>query len=574
MTRTADEPDLTADDSEPIAEEAETATDETRQVAILRRVRMAVLVSTCLSGAAALIYEVAWTRELSLVFGSTVYAVSTMLAAFMAGLSLGGYLGGRRADKPGTNLVRDLATVELGIGVFGALSIPLMRVMPVLYYTLHHALNTPGWTFFLVQLVLSFLVMLVPTTLMGATFPIVSKINTGSDLQVGRSVGDVYSINTLGSIFGSLAAGFLLVPILGVRGAIVTAAVLNCIVSVGLLLVARDPRWHRHILAATVLLACMAFLVVTVSEPTIPLGFANMGRYNSYQEYQWMVSGTKVLFSKESAYSHVQVTQSVDGQGALYNGGFIEGSNAAPDRATTYVLADLPYAYATNPRNALVIGLGTGYTSKAMLDLPLDSLDTVEINPAVPTASRYFVGDALVNNPKWHLRIDDARQFLLMGDKHYDLISSEPSWPLSESVAHLFTKEFFDIASNSLNDGGVFVQWLPQYLLQRDDFMMLYRTFHTTFPDSSAWTLSFDGKQESDLFLVGVKAGGEKKSPEQVKALVERQLAKWGMPNVKVSPMASPQTLKQAVTDSTIPLNTDDRPLLEFRIVSNLIKNL
>ena len=145
-----------------VAPESSQAAPTPRKLLTPRRL---VLLAFGLSGAAALIYEVAWTRELSLVFGSTVYAVSIMLAAFMSGLSLGSWLGGRWADK--RNPVVLYATLELGIGVFGVLSVPLMRVLPAAYFVLYTTLKPPFVVFFIIQFLMSFLVMLVPTVLMG-----------------------------------------------------------------------------------------------------------------------------------------------------------------------------------------------------------------------------------------------------------------------------------------------------------------------------------------------------------------------------------------------------------------------
>ena len=189
-----------------------------------------MVIAFAFSGAAALMYEVLWTRELSLVFGSTVYAVSMMLAAFMSGLSFGAWLGGKWADKS-ENLIGLFAKLEFGIAVFGLLSIPLVQVLPSVYFYIYDAVRPGFLLFFIFQMLLSFLIMLVPTTFMGATFPVVSKVNTAALDELGTDVGNVYSINTLGSIAGSLLAGFLLIPLIGVKATTFVAAALNLIVS-------------------------------------------------------------------------------------------------------------------------------------------------------------------------------------------------------------------------------------------------------------------------------------------------------------------------------------------------------
>ncbi|MCG2808021.1 MAG: hypothetical protein L6413_07105, partial [Coriobacteriia bacterium] len=152
--------------------------------------RTIAVVAFAFSGMAALMYEVLWTRELSLVFGSTVYAVSMMLAAFMSGLSLGAFLGGRWADRS-PNLYILFARLEFGIGVLGLVTLVLVQALPGIYFMVFDAARPSFGVFFLLQMLLSFLVMLAPTTLMGATFPVVTKIATQALDELGTEVGNV-----------------------------------------------------------------------------------------------------------------------------------------------------------------------------------------------------------------------------------------------------------------------------------------------------------------------------------------------------------------------------------------------
>ena len=196
-----------------------------------------------LSGMAALIYEVAWTRQLSMVFTSTVYALSIMLASFMAGLALGGWLGGKWADTrrlgslhakerdPATDLVSDLSAVEFGIGVLGLLSVLLVAVLPPIQYAFLNQFDLPPAAFFALQMALAFLVMLAPTTLMGATLPIATKVVVRSYGTLGSTLGLLYSFNTIGAVAGSLLAGFVLIPLVGVRATVIIAACVNLAVS-------------------------------------------------------------------------------------------------------------------------------------------------------------------------------------------------------------------------------------------------------------------------------------------------------------------------------------------------------
>jgi spermidine synthase len=192
--------------------------------------RAIVLVLFFLSGACTLVYEVVWVRMLVLVFGTSVYAVSTVLSAFMAGLALGAALFGRLVDRRG-NPMRIYAGLELGIGLF-ALVFPLILAgLDDLYTVLYRQLGGTPYLFSLVRFVLGFLVLLVPTTLMGATLPVLSKYAVRRLGRVGRNVGGLYAVNTFGAMAGCLVTALLLMEHAGVRGSTWIAAGTNLLIA-------------------------------------------------------------------------------------------------------------------------------------------------------------------------------------------------------------------------------------------------------------------------------------------------------------------------------------------------------
>jgi spermidine synthase len=168
------------------------------------------------SGAAGLVYEVLWTRQLSLIFGVTTYAVSTVLATFMGGLALGSYLLGRFADRS-RNPLLVYAMLEVGIGLW-ALFIPTAFVLLRPAYVALHDLGLSYTAFSAGRAALAALVLLVPTTLMGGTFPVLMRAWATRRGDVGRSVGILYFINTGGAIVGVLLAGVYLLENFGLAG--------------------------------------------------------------------------------------------------------------------------------------------------------------------------------------------------------------------------------------------------------------------------------------------------------------------------------------------------------------------
>ena len=183
-----------------------------------------------LSGAAALIYQVLWLRLLGLVFGVTVYAASTVWAAFMGGLAIGSILGGRLADRAARPL-RWLAAVELLIGVT-ALATPLaLDALQRAYAAVHPSLDSSLVSLTLMRLVISSAVLLVPAALMGATLPLVIRSSLLDARGLGNRAGVLYATNTAGAIAGTLAAGLVLIPDFGIRTSFLVAAGLNAIVA-------------------------------------------------------------------------------------------------------------------------------------------------------------------------------------------------------------------------------------------------------------------------------------------------------------------------------------------------------
>ncbi|HXK25510.1 MAG TPA: fused MFS/spermidine synthase [Myxococcota bacterium] len=175
--------------------------------------RFLVLVLFVASGAAGLIYEVVWTRQLSLVFGVTTYAAATVLATFMGGLALGSYAFGRRIDRGGNPLLA-YAALEAGVGLY-ALFVPLLLGALVVPYIWLRQLELPYAVLALLRALLAAGVLVVPTALMGGTFPILVRLFALVRGELGRVAGVLYFVNTLGALAGCLAAGFVLISRVG-----------------------------------------------------------------------------------------------------------------------------------------------------------------------------------------------------------------------------------------------------------------------------------------------------------------------------------------------------------------------
>jgi len=247
------------------------------------------------SGACALVYEVVWIRILSLTLSITVYALTTVLCAFMAGLAVGAGLGSRIADRV-RHPLRAFGAAELGIAACGLAVPPLLFGMGPAFLWLHDTVGGDGPTFFAGRFLLAFAILLVPATLMGVTLPLLSRAVVDRLDQVGSRTGLLYALNTAGAVVGCVLAGFVFVPQLGLRSTSALAAGTNIAVGASAFALsrrfARDPSPRAPgvdtPLSAPARLAVLAFGVS---------GFTAMG-------YEVLWSRALVHFTHNSTYAY------------------------------------------------------------------------------------------------------------------------------------------------------------------------------------------------------------------------------------------------------------------------------
>lgn len=528
-----------------------------------RRENPLILGAFLLSGAAALMYEVIWTRALSLVLGSTVYAMSTMLSTFMAGLAVGSYFGGKFSDRTDRHLLA-FGVCELVIGVCGLASVPLVYRLPSAYLAVYRAFHLHPKVFFLVQIALCSAVMFLPTVMMGATFPLVSRKITENLAEMGRKVGDAYSFNTVGAVVGSLAVGFFLIPTLGIKGASFVAAAINLVTGVGVVILA-GGRVPKCLLLFVPLFVATGFWCAHASQESSLLNFYSIRRHLDDRLPYEAITGidrleNREVFSSDYAEGTVKAFRQRDGSLILQVGGKVEGTSRG-DLANTVLLALLPIASHPAPRDFLTVGLGAGVTLGTAKE-QLRSVDLVEIHPGVLEAvSRHGRPGLLEGTP---IIRNDARNYLLTTEKNYDIISSEPSYPSESSVAGLFTRDYYRLAAGRLRKDGIYCQWLPYYVLSNAEVTMMVKTFASVFPHTYIWKVT----SSLDLIMVGSREPF-RVTPQEIMARV-REMNHSGIP-LDYTLSRTPEQVQEIAARPEVPVNSDDLPLLEFATVDNMI---
>ncbi len=527
-----------------------------------------------ISGAASMIYEVAWTRALSLVIGGSTYAFSTMLATFLSGLALGSYLYTRLSRRLRITPVF-FGCLQLGIGLGALLVTPFFDRMPEVFLRAFQISQSPGFVK-TIQFFISAMAMFLPTLFMGATFPCAIQIAATEMSRVGRDVGRVYFVNTGGAIAGTVAAGFFLIPVWGLRSTLTLAVSLNLCLALALFVTPRWAGWRRGAAILAPILALTALFLAPAWDATLMAsGVAIYGRnyFGSLGTagFRAKLSADQLLYYKDG----LGATVSVHRQGGLLFlrvNGKTDASNTL-DMHTQLMLGHLPLLVHPDAKRALIIGMGSGMTAGAVALHPIERIDVIEIEPAVVEAAEFFTKEnrGILKNPKTHLAIADGRNFLLASDGGYDVIISEPSNPWMRGIGNLFSLDFYELAAQRLAPKGIVCQWIHTYGLFPDDLKMVVKTFRSVFPHTTIWNTTL-----GDLLLIGSKTPwvlDNARLQERYDAVpgLREDLAKLGIR----SPLAILADFVLAEEDAArysryALLNTDDLPFLEFSAPESL----
>jgi spermidine synthase len=452
-----------------------------------------LLVAFAMVGLTAMVYEVAWSRLLATTLASSTYAFTLMLATFLVGMTLGSFLFEWWLRRGKLVTRGTFATTQLFIGVAVLLFLTFFQEHPGLAAAVLRLTDFSFRGMLLAQFVGSALAMLPAAVIFGFNFPVVTLLvaHTREDLESnGAAVGNAYAANTLGAIAGAVAAGFLLVPWLGSFRTVALAAGANIALGLLLELQGEARRWISLTVgaAALVLVVSIGWFKLFYSPEVANFGaLLNARGYASALSTREVAETSKVIFERDGLNATISVAEG-EGYTALRTNGKPDASTL--DAPTQLMVAHVGAGFHPAPKRVLVIGFGSGMTVAALARYPdVERIDCVEIEPAVLAAAPYLksLNRGVLADPRLHLFLDDARNFLLTTREQYDLIVSEPSNPWIAGVSALFTKEFYAQARMRLQPGGIFVQWVQGYRLYPDDLRMILGTFVPHFSQVTMW---------------------------------------------------------------------------------------
>ncbi len=522
-------------------------------------------------GFLAMACEMAWTRALHLVIGSTVYAFTIMLASYLIGIALGSLFAGKRVDsflRP----VQILGFLITLTGILIAVSIAMISRLPVILLDLFPSNHEH---FFLWQTCLFLLGLLVifPTTAsMGFTFPVISRAFIRRTDHVGQGVGELYLWNTTGGIAGSIITGFVLIPHVGSHSTLQFASFIFFVIGTFILFFEEHSRKIRM----EITVAAFICIALVASVPQWNPALLDSGVYiYAKQLLNGFEKNRRILFEKEGYHSYVTVS-TLGNIRSLRINGKTDGSDGG-DLKTQILLAQLPLLHQQNPDKALVIGLGTGITLGSALTFPGLKVDCVEIDEGVIEASRFFnhVSRNPLSDPDCKLIQADARTVLETATEKYDAIISEPSNPWITGVSNLFTLEHFKSCAHSLKKDGIMCQWIHSYYMGKNTLLTIFQTFQQVFPYCSLWAGS-----PGDYLILGKQHAFSLNRSNVRRYLAYPQIKKeladisiFSINEIYSHKILDINEFDKMVSSEPKRINSDDKPYVEFNAPLDLFKN-
>ena len=465
---------------------------------LLRTLALTLLAVTAF---ASLLDEIAWTRVLVMIVGGSTYAFTLILLVFLLGIGIGSILVARRSGAR----AETAATAALAQGLTGVGAAALFVFFGLLPAYIIAVFQVPALGAVLRLLLMGVAVgavVLIPALGMGMTFPLLAEL-TARDRASGAAVGGAYALNTVGSILGAGLTGFVLVVAWGTQTTLRVGLVLNGLAALALAWAAargiaegsiEHHRLRIRVLGAGVL-ATIA-LVVAVAAPgwstrLIDLGptIYARGRMSPAERRAFLDHrGVRQLAFREGWNATVSVWDGEAGRSLRVNGK-VDASDRG-DMGTQIMLGLAPVAARAGAASALVIGYGSGVTTRVLAAVPgMARVRVVEIEPAVLAMDSLFhhVNDTALARPNVTAVVDDARSALQLQRDLFDVIVSEPSNPWLAGVATLYTPEFFRIVRTRLSDDGVFCQWVQLYQLRLPIVAGIVRNVRAVFPHVHVW---------------------------------------------------------------------------------------
>jgi spermidine synthase len=472
------------------------------------------LVAVFLSGFCLLALEVIWFRFLLLFIKGHSNAFPVMLGVVLAGIALGG-------------LVASLwQRVSTDTSRFAAPLAFLAAMATVVSYRLFPSVIERFGLSSIVAptaiLRLSVPLMLPVSLASGVFFPLVGAALRHDQRSDIESAGLLTLVNTIGAAVGSLAAGFLLLPALGIEKSIFSIALIYGVIGIVLF----SPRLIPGIAAA----ACIASLAV------FPFGQLNdrlltipVDRWAEGEPERRLIAVREGMTETIVFFQRLLLGKPVSD--VMLTNSFSMSTTGYGVRRYQKLYAYWPIAVHPAVRRTLVIGYGVGNTAKALTDSPaVESIDLVDLSPDILSMASIVFPDEReqpLRDPRMHVHIEDGRYFLQTTDRMFDLITGEPPPPGIAGVENLYSREYFQLIRDRLANEGIVTYWLPLADLSTVSAKAILRAFCDVFADCSLWNGS-----GTNLMVVGTRRSAGRLDIGERPVSEQHFRAQWSTPPI------------------------------------------
>ncbi len=446
-----------------------------------------------------------------------------------------------------------------------------------IYQARHSKIGNHFEFFFLVKFLMVCGTILPPAIFLGMIFPLgISAVEQTHSLR--QQVGKLYFVSTLGCIVGSLAGGFFLIPWIGVKNIFFILILLG--LCFGFFHLFREHFRFAGYVCVGLLISMGSFFYFTplpFQEYRIASGVLQyihlLGSFTKQTLIDDFENARPTYISHRDGVTATITMKEEEENFALKVNGKVDASSQG-DMYTQVLSAQIPMLLTPSQKNILVVGYGSGVTvSSVLTHTEIESVTLVEIEKEVLNASRYFQAvhaEDPLQHPKVHLEVDDARNYLLLSKKTFDVIISEPSNPWMAGASKLFTLEFYQTAKKRLTPDGMMANWIQLYGMDQDSFFILFNTIQSVFPYVYLFQIN------RDLLLVGRNQPllvSMKTLQQRFSASVQRDLGRlkiWTLADVFGYFSSMPEGFRQLIPSGYQVLNTDNLPLIEYQAPKNI----
>ena len=520
----------------------------------------AIGVAVFLAGGALLSLEIASSRVMAPYFGSSLFVWGALIGIVLAGLSVGYWVGGIVADR--------WATARVFVGVLGLAALLVLAIPFVDGWILEQVVRwNPGPR--LNPVVATIAIFGLPSVVLGTVSPIAVKLLARSLERLGRTAGRLFAVSTAGSIAGTFATAFFLIPELGTDQLIATLAVVLLLAAAAVALVERLV--IPSLLSLVVAAASFAAVLSLAPDQGGTVAASQLQNWSPVYRQRGAESrtgapeagqeGYELLYAKDSRYHRIAVVEDGDSRYLRFDSSFQSGMYQDDPYETRFEYSDylqLSLAYNADARNVLFIGLGGGSAPKRMWrDFPSVRFDAVEIDPdVVDVAYRFF---ELPRDERLDVEVEDGRRYLVQNDGPWDAIVIDAFY--SDSIPfHLATQEFLDLARSRLAPGGVIVTNIIGAVGGAESrlFRSMLRTYRAVFPTVAVHPVRVEG----DTNLGGVRnvilVAGEGAAPSKGFLTERWREVRRRSPGAPDLTTALQDRVDRPIPTNDVPVLTDD----------------